>query len=515
MNIMFASKANYNAWIYDRSNWEQTRKDLNIAEAIDHFEKNYKYFPAEYLYKPCLKQEDAEYRLEIMGEFRSRKKLCSDISEFCDGAGKLRALFRLFNEEKHEIQKQYRFLLSFWEYIENIIRLKSILSDVWSAGLRNLKNCCMEIAGSPATAAAYEIASGLMEGIGGMLKKTGIAINPREKTLALIECEKESETELLQREIFEAYGLGIKSGFSITSPLALSFLEEKVLGVLIEDNPETFEDLKNFHENHHRFAGDMREFIGFLPQFAFYTAYQDFAGYCEGKGIPLCRPAFDGGGFYAPGCAGIGLLLKFYGENMPLEKIVFNDIKLPKGKAFVLSGPNQGGKTIYLKALGATAYFAKCGCHVFCRECKIPFYDNICTHFAQKEALGKSRLAEELERIEKSAALFSHDTLVLLNESFTSTRRKDSVKIAVRYLKRFEDIGCSVGFVSHFYEIPEVYRGGKNEIISLQSGIAEGGKRTYKICEKSGGGLAYARDIALRCGMTYGQIIDEIRGVKK
>ena len=68
MNIMFASSENHQKWLYDRTNWDQTLKDLNIAEIIHHFEKRDKDFPGGYLYKPCTESEDAEYRLEVMRE---------------------------------------------------------------------------------------------------------------------------------------------------------------------------------------------------------------------------------------------------------------------------------------------------------------------------------------------------------------------------------------------------------------------------------------------------------------
>ncbi|MCL2159721.1 MAG: hypothetical protein FWH48_09970, partial [Oscillospiraceae bacterium] len=350
----------------------------------------------------------------------------------------------------------------------------------------------------------------LLQKFSEILDKTGILINPHEKTITVIECEDKSESVHLSEEIFDACELKVKPHYAITSALAFSFFEERILDVLINQNPDLFESLKDFCENYMDFTDQIRNFVNLIPQFTFYVAYIKFAKNASLQKVPLCRPVFCDGGFYASECAGISLLVKFCGENIPYCNIVKNDISLKKGGAFVLSGPNQGGKTIYLKTLGTTAYLARCGCYVFCQECRLPFYDNIFTHFVQKEVLGKSRLTEEIERIDTGINSLTSDTLVLLNESFTSTRRKDSVELAMYYLKKFEEIKCSVGFVSHFYELPEVYNGGKNDIVSLRSKIGEGGKRTYEICENKGDGLAYAKDIAYSCGMTYEQIMGEI-----
>ena len=518
LNIMFSSDENYTKWIYDRSDWEQTRKDLNMAETISYLEKISRDFPGEYLYKPCTTQDDAEHRLEIMEELLAREELFQNISEFCLMIGRLKILMRDYKEDNHNIQRQYRFLLLFGEFAAMVIHLKIILSDAKSAGFKAVYDFCAEMMDNTVVQPAYDIAVELLCEIGSILKNTGISINPSEKLLTVTECEEAGEIDILSADIFDVYGLKIKNSFSIVDPMPLSYLEEKVLETIMANYEETFGNLEIFFNNYsEQFMDDIKILIELLPQFSFYIIYIEFIKNAAQNYIPVCKPIFDKSeksGFNALDCTGIAMIIKFLAENQPLENIIRNDIRLPKGGIFILSGPNQGGKTIYLKMLGATAYLAKCGCYVFCRECRMPFYENILTHFMQKEILGKSRLVEEIDRIESIANQFNSDSLVLLNESFTSTRRKDSVEIAVNYIRKFDELGCSVGFVSHFYEIPEIYKNGGNAIISLRSGIGDGGARTYKISEQKGDGLAYARDIARNCGMTYEQLSDEIKGTK-
>ncbi|MCL1857646.1 MAG: hypothetical protein FWF92_00215 [Oscillospiraceae bacterium] len=513
LNIMFASEENFNKWIYNRSDWEQTRKDLNMTEVINYFEKSSKDFPAEYLYKPCLEQTDADYRLEIMDELLADGELFKNISDFCILIRRFKMLLRDFKEEKHEIQKQYRFLLLCGEFTVIAGNLKIILSEAKSGGLKALYDFCSEITGDEKIKFMDKESGCLINEINIILKNTGTAINRAEKILTVIDCEEAGEADLLKEEIFDLYGIKIKDGFSIVDPLPLSYLEEKVLGILIENHEETFLNLKAFFDVYNsdgQIMDNIKIIADLLPQFIFYITYLEFVKNAGQNRLPVCRPVFGEDGFYAVDGAGIALIIKFFAEKYPVENIICNDIKLPKSGTFILSGPNQGGKTIYLKMAGSSAYLAKCGCYVFCRECRLPFYDNILTHFLQKEILGKSRLIEEIERIEVLSRQFSRDSLVLLNESFTSTRRKDSVDIAVHYIKKFDETGCSVGFVSHFYEIPEIYKNGENNIISLRSGIGENGMRTYKISEQKGDGFAYARDIAQNCGMTYKQLIADI-----
>jgi len=502
---MFASEENRKKWAYDRADWEQTRKDLNITEVINYFEKNYKDFPGEYLYKPCVNQSDAEYRLEIMAELLGCEKLFFNISDFCLILRRLKSLWRDYKEDKHEIQKQYRFLLLCGEFAAVVSHLKIILTESRSAGLKAAYDFCSELTNDETIKSMCTKSTGLTYEISAVLRAAGITVNQNEKILTVTECGGPGETELLKEEIFEVYGLKIKDRFSVVDPLPLSYLEEKVLGIFMENNEETFENLNLFYEAYNgaaQIADGIKAIADLLPQFIFYISYLEFVKTAGSNNIPVCKPVFCGDGFYASGGAGAALVIKL----SDAREIVPNDIKLPNGGMFILSGPNQGGKTIYLKMLGTTAYLAKCGCCVFCKECRLPFYYNILTHFLQKEILGKSRLIEEIERIEALSQKFTKESLVLLNESFTSTRRKDSLEIAVRYINKFDEIGCSVGFVSHFYEIPEIYKNGVNDIISLRGGIGGGGERTYKITEQRGDGFAYARDIAEKCGVTYEQL---------
>ena len=449
MNIMFATRENHQKWLYDTSNWNQARTDLNAAEVIDYFEKGDRDFPSEYLYKPCLELADAEYRLEIMREVY--ESLHGELSAYITDLKKLRALFRDFKEEKHELQKNYRYLLVFCEYAKLAGELEAVLANVRSDGLRKVYHYCGELMSDGAFNSGREFADRLAGEISAVLESTKLVINPHAKTLLPVERGGAGETELLLGEIFEVYGVKMKDSFSIVDPTPLSYLEEQVLVMLSEkeQNRGIFEELEQFADTYAGMLENIKVFAELLPQLVFFVNYIDFINLQKAGGLSACAPEF-GEDYTARDCASVSLAVKFYHGRLNVGDIVRNDINLPGGGKFILSGPNQGGKTIYLKQLGLTAYLAKCGCYVLCEFCRAPFYDKIFTHFMHKEILGKSRLVEEIERIENMTPDITRDSLVLLNESFTSTRRKDSVEISLHYLKRFGEVGCSVGFVSLF-----------------------------------------------------------------
>jgi len=359
----------------------------------------------------------------------------------------------------------------------------------------------------------FKQADKLEEEISLIFNNNTLSINPNEKKITIKKrCDEQDSMERLSAIVKEYFSIKIEGSFSFVDPAPISVLEKKLLDILSQQNADVFMRLGNFYMENAGILEHIVDFSNYYTQFEFYLTYVKLLFKIRDGGIPVCKPIFNNEGFFACDCACPSLVSQFIYNKIPLDGIVCNDIELRKGGMFLLSGPNQGGKTIYLKTVGLTAYLAKCGCFVFCKNCSLPFYDLIPTHFMQEEVLGRGRLGEEVERMETIVSTLSGQSLLLMNESFASTRRKDGIEISLYYLRKFNEIGCSVGFVSHYYEIPELLNTTGKCIESLRAGISDGGKRTYKVFKETGNGFAYARDIALKCKMTYEQIIEELGG---
>src|SRR5207248_1316038 len=95
----------------------------------------------------------------------------------------------------------------------------------------------------------------------------------------------------------------------------------------------------------------------------------------------------------------------------------------PEALIAILTGPNNGGKTTYLRALGQALALFQAGLPVPAEQARISPVDGVFSHFATAERLdtGGGRLAEELERLARIFRTASRDSLVLLNEPLTST----------------------------------------------------------------------------------------------
>ena len=95
--------------------------------------------------------------------------------------------------------------------------------------------------------------------------------------------------------------------------------------------------------------------------------------------------------------------------------------------------------------------------------------------------------------------------MILFNECFVGTRRKDAVILSHKLFEKIFSCGATCGFVTHYFELSLE----DPRLISLVAQISDDGleKRTYHIRRCPPDGLAHARSIAEQCGATYEKLM--------
>ena len=91
-------------------------------------------------------------------------------------------------------------------------------------------------------------------------------------------------------------------------------------------------------------------------------------------------------------------------------KVVPNDFYLdPSEQFFVLTGPNQGGKTTFARSLGQLVFFTKLGLDVPAKSATVLYFSRILTHFSVEESVetGRGKLMDELVRLAPMMAMSS------------------------------------------------------------------------------------------------------------
>jgi DNA mismatch repair protein MutS len=163
------------------------------------------------------------------------------------------------------------------------------------------------------------------------------------------------------------------------------------------------------------------------------------------------------------------------------------------------------------------------GLYVPGTKAKMSPVDKLFTHFPKEEErrVDEGRLGEELRELSGMMDSVTRYSMVLLNESLSSTSAYDSLVICANLMKAFRSIGLRVVFSTHLhelaYEIDNINSEveGSSTVIGLVSQIKkieENGKikhvSTYKIIPAVTDGKSYAYDIAYKYGMAYEQLME-------
>ncbi len=203
------------------------------------------------------------------------------------------------------------------------------------------------------------------------------------------------------------------------------------------------------------------------------------------------------------------------------DEIVTNDIIFDENaRIYVLTGPNRGGKSVITCAVGLAQAMMQLGMFVPAGKASISPADAIMTHFptGAEDTIEKGRLGEECARLGDIFSKVTKNSLVLLDESLSSTGSYEASYIAAEVLRGLSMSGCRCIFSTHLHELAaeldninrEASAAGGSPIDTLVAGIEEG-QRSFKIYRAKPDGKSYARDIARKYGLTYENIINTIK----
>jgi len=125
----------------------------------------------------------------------------------------------------------------------------------------------------------------------------------------------------------------------------------------------------------------------------------------------------------------------------------------------LLTGPNMGGKSTYLRQNAIIVIMAQIGCYVPASFCKIGVVDRIFSRVGSGDDLSGGKSTFMVEMIETSAILAqsTDKSLVILDEVGRGTATFDGMAIAWAILEHLHDkIRCRSLFATHYHELTEL-----------------------------------------------------------
>lgn len=260
-------------------------------------------------------------------------------------------------------------------------------------------------------------------------------------------------------------------------------------------------------------------FVALLDDIRFLTAGVGFIRSMKEEGFAMCCPTIaevaekrcDLEQVYNP-----ILARKSIEHRIVSNSFTFDE----KGRFYLVTGPNHGGKSIFAYSVGMAQALFQLGLYVPAKSAHMSPVTGIFTHFptSDENNYGKGRLESECARLGEIMTKLSETDMLLMDESFSSTSGLEAGYIASEVLMGIGIIGCGGIFVTHIHDLPQqvekynAHPDNKGKIDNLAAVMEdkENGVRSYRIVRTKPDGLSYARDIAGRYGLNLDAILSRV-----
>lgn len=270
---------------------------------------------------------------------------------------------------------------------------------------------------NPAFAELKAVASELAESLN--LNTSFIILTKLDKYIRILDCEMFALTS-------DPYNYGqdtpvlkdkdktvISIGFDVDSDQQLQFLAERSMIKLVSFMESITYQMK-------------KPFDKIRDGFYFY----DFAAILERTyerlGLPMCIPEFctEGNRFECKNIYDLWFSLKQYQKNKnerPGDVLVANDAIFGKDcAAYIITGKNNAGKTVFLRAVGIIQLLGQAALPVPCTEAIITPVAGVYAYFTALD-VGQGRFEEEVETVSGFLDMIKPNDMLLFNEVYQST----------------------------------------------------------------------------------------------
>ena len=151
------------------------------------------------------------------------------------------------------------------------------------------------------------------------------------------------------------------------------------------------------------------------------------------------------------------------------ERFVANDLSLgPADRLWLITGPNMGGKSTFLRQTALVAVLAQAGSFVPAARAKVGIVDRLFSRVGAADNLARGRSTFMVEMVETAAILAqaTPHSLVILDEIGRGTSTYDGLAIAWAVVEAMHDqVQCRTLFATHYHELTRL--AGRLDCLSL------------------------------------------------
>jgi DNA mismatch repair protein MutS len=478
--------------------------DLNldqVVESVTSGRADYDLVPI--FHTPLHDPETVRYRQDVLRDLETRA-VSESVMAFARKMRTMRECMAIEEKLRYRYQKERWFVEAVEVYCDGVRSLAEELRtlEVSSGGLRAFREYLASYAASETftslAAGAQEVDDALAE------VEYGVHIKAGRVTVTRYEGEGDCSAEV--EETFAKFKQGAVKNYLVKLPdlVGMDHVEAQVLDRVARLFPEPFQKLDEYCVRH---AGYLDLKIAqFDREVQFYLAYLQYIDRLRSAGLPFCYPHVSACSeeVEARGAFDLALANKLVPAR---TAVVCNDFHLSAPeRILVITGPNQGGKTTFARMFGQLHYLASLGLPVPAREARLFLPDRMFTHFEREEDVStlRGKLDDELVRVHGILQQATGSTVIIMNESFTSTTLGDALLLGTEVLKRIielDSLCVCVTFVDELASLSQATVSMVATVVPQNPAL-----RTYRIVRQPANGLAYAAAIAEKHGLTYGSL---------
>jgi DNA mismatch repair protein MutS len=484
-------------------------RDLNLDQVTSEILGSYeRYDLTSAFHHPLTTVEDVKYRQAITRDIDT-PNLFRALKEFS------KAMLNVHQSRDYAVKSEYvfektkSFLNSAESYVQAVRELLSQLekATLKSEGLMMLRQYLNEYCQS----AYFRKLESELTGLVSELDSIHYSVIIHNGNVTVKNTSEEIDYTPEIEETFAKFRQGsVKDYLTKYSDLSSSVnhIQKQVLDRVALLYPEPFQKLTDFQENYANFLDDT--IMRLEREVQFFIAYFDYIGSLKDDGLKFCIPETSDNekNILADKSFDLAMAKTISKSN---STIVTNDLHLSGiERVFVVSGPNQGGKTTFARMIGQLHHIAQLGLPVPGISAKLYLPDQIFTHFEKSENITnlRGKLEDDLVRIHEILENASPRSLVIMNEIFSSTTIKDATSLSRKVFEAISDLDLIAVFVTFIDELAEF----NEKTVSMMTTVDlhDPSIRTFKVERKDPTGRAYAISIAEKYHLTRAQILERI-----